>query len=100
MVISQIRLLYRDANDLLRTIIKCFYEEWNPAPERWRLKKIEFIFPDDLPGHTYSPEAAVEHQHGWVVPPEWEFVSEVWEYEHKPESEIRYNHEGKVGIIR
>ena len=53
MVISQIRSRYRDANDLLRTVIKRVYEEWNPAPERWRLKKIEFLFPDDdLPVHT------------------------------------------------
>ena len=99
MVVSQIRSLYRDANDLLRTIIKRVYEEWNPAPEQWRLKKIEFIFPDDdLPVHTNSPEAAVEHRHGWIVPPEWEFVSEVREYERKPACEIRYAHESEIGI--
>ena len=101
MVISQIQSLYRDENDLLRTVIKRVYEKWNPALELWRLKKIEFIFPDDdLPIHTDSPEATVEHQHGWVVPPEWEFVSEVREFERKPESEVRYDHEGEVGIIR
>ena len=82
MVISQIRSLYRDASDLLRTIIKRVCEEWDAAPERWRLKKIEFIFPDaDLPLHTDRPEAAVEHQHGWIVPPEWEFISEIRESE-------------------
>ena len=101
MVVSPIRSLYRDANDLLRTVIKRVYEEWDAPVEQWRLKKIEFLFPDDnLPLHTDHPEAAVEHQHGWVVPPEWEFVSEVREYERKPEREIRYDHESEVGIIR
>ena len=100
MVISQIRALYRDENDLLRTVIKRVYEELNSTLEEWRLKKIEFIFPDDdLPLHTDSPEASVEHQHGWIVPPSWEFVSEVREYERKPESQIRYDHEGEVEII-
>ena len=55
------------------------------------------LFPDDdLPGHTDSPGASIEHQRGWVVPPEWEFVSEVREYERKPESDVRYDHEGAV----
>ena len=101
MVVSQIRALYRDANDLLRTVIKRVYEEWNPALEQWKLKKIEFLFPDDnLPLHTDRPEAAVEHQHGWIVPPTWEFVSEVREFERTPESDVRYDHESEVGIIR
>ena len=101
MVITQIRSLYRDANDLLRTVIKRVYEEWDAQAEQWKLKKIEFLFPDDdLPVHTNSPEASVEHQHGWVVPPAWEFVSEVREFERKSESEVRYDHEGEVGIIR
>ena len=101
MVISEIRSLYQDEIDLLHTVIKRVYEEWNPALEQWKLKKIEFLFPDDdLPVHTDSPEASVEHQHGWVVPPAWEFISEIREYEHKPESEIRYDHESGIGIIR
>ena len=101
MVISQIRSLYRDANDLLRTVIKRVYEAWNPALEQWHLKKIEFLFPDnDLPFHADRPEAAVEHRYGWIVPPEWEFISEVREYERKSERDIRYDHENEVGIIR
>lgn len=101
MVVSQIRALYRDENDLLRTVIKRIYEKYNPVLEQWKLKKIEFLFPDDdLPVHTNSPEAFVEHQHGWIVPPEWEFVSEVREYERKPENEITYDHESEVDIIR
>ena len=101
MVVTQIRSLYRDANDLLRTVIKRVYEEWDASVAQWQLKKIEFLFPDDdLPLHTDRPEASVEHQHGWIVPPTWEFVSEVWEYERKPERDITYDHEGEVGIIR
>lgn len=101
MVVSQIRSLYRDANDLLRTVIKRVYEEWDAPVAQWKLKKIEFLFPDDdLSLHTNRPEASVEHQHGWVVPPAWEFVSEVREFERKSESEVRYDHEGEVGILR
>ena len=37
---------------------------------------------------------------GWVVPPEWEFVSEVREYERRPACQIRYDHEGEVTVIR
>ena len=101
MVISQIRSLYRDENDLLRTVVKRVHEEYDAPLGLWKLKKIEFLFPDDdLPVHTDRPEASVEHQHGWVVPPDWEFISEVREYERKPEDEITYNHESEIGIIR
>ena len=31
---------------------------------------------------------------------EWEFISEVWEYERKPVPETLYDHESKVGVIR
>ena len=53
MVIGQICLLYRDANDLLWTIIRRVYEQWHAPLGQWRLKKIKFLFPDDdLPVHT------------------------------------------------
>ena len=101
MVITQIRSLYRDTNDLLRTVIKRVYETWNPALAQWHLQKIEFLFPDDdLPFHADRPEAPVEHRHGWIVPPTWEFVSEVREFERKPACQIRYAHEGEVAVIR
>lgn len=101
MVVSQIRSLYRDANDLLRTVIKRIYEEWDAPVAQWKLKKIEFLFPnDDLPVHTNSPEASVEHQHGWIVPSTWEVVSEVPEYERKTECRVGYDHEGEVAVIR
>ena len=101
MVITQIRALYRDENDLLRTVIKHVHEKWDAPLGLWILKKIEFLFPDDdLPVHTDSPEAAVEHQHGWVVPPAWEFISEVREFERKPESRVTYDHDSEVRIIR
>ena len=70
----------------MRTLIKRVYAQWHAPLGQWRLKKIEFLFPDDLPEHTDSSEVSVEHQHGWVVSPEWEFVSEVREYERKSES--------------
>jgi len=41
MVISEIRLLYRDDKDLLRTVIKRIYEQWDAEREQWDLKKIE-----------------------------------------------------------
>ena len=102
MVITQIRSLYRDENDLLRTVIKRVYETWDDALSRWQLKKIEFLFPADaLPLYTDTPEASVEHQHGWIVPPAWAFVSEVREYERKPEDGITYDPDaGAVQIIR
>ena len=31
-----------------------------------------------------NPAVAVEQRHRWLVPPAWEFQSEVWEYERKP----------------
>ena len=46
MVVSQIRSLYRDKNDLLRTITKRIYKAWDAEHEQWNLKKVEYIFPD------------------------------------------------------
>lgn len=37
---------------------------------------------------------------GWLVPPAWEFISEVWECERKPVRETVYVHEGEVTMIR
>ena len=53
-----------------------------------------------MPGPSDNPGVAVEQRHGWLVPLEWEFVSEVWAYERKPESEVVYDHESEVTIIR
>ena len=33
MVVSEIRSLYRDENDLFRTVIKRIYEEWDAERE-------------------------------------------------------------------
>lgn len=101
MVVSEIRSLYRDENDLFREIHKRIYEEWDAEREQWHLKKIEFIFEDpDLRVPSDDPAVAVEHQHGWLVPPTWEFVSEVWAYERKLVSEIEYDHDSEVPVIR
>ena len=43
---------------------------------------------------------AVEQRHGWLIPPEWEFISEVWAYERKRVSEVTYDHDSEVNIIR
>ena len=40
MVVSQIRSLYRDENDLFRTLIKRIYELWNENLKQWDLLKI------------------------------------------------------------
>ena len=59
--------------------------------QQWDLKRIEFIFfhrgSGVLPVRSDNPAVAekVEQRHGWrwLIPyrPEWEFQSEVWEYE-------------------
>ena len=101
MVISEIRSLYRDENDLFRTVIKRIYEEWDAEQEQWHLKKIEFVYEDpEFPVPSENPAVAVEQRHGWLVPSEWEFMSEVWEYERKAVSEVEYDHESEVGILR
>ena len=101
MVVSEIRSLYRDENDLFRTVLKRIYEEWDAEQEQWHLKKIGFVFEDpEFPVPSENPAVAVEQRHGWLVPPAWEFISEVWEYERKPVSEVEYDHEGSVEILR
>ena len=37
MVISEIRALYNDENDLLRTVVKRIYEDYDPERKRWKL---------------------------------------------------------------
>ena len=99
-VISEIRSLYHDENDLLRMVTKRIYEQWDAEQKEWCLKKIEFIFEDPefrVPSHT--PAVAVEQRHGWLVPPDWEFVSEVWVFERKPVSEVVYNHESQIETV-
>ena len=99
MVISEIQSLYRDDNDLLRTVIKRIYEQWDPQLKQWDLKKIEFLFQDpDLPLRSDNPAATVEARHGWIVPPAWEFISEVWEYQRKP-IETVYDHDTEVTLL-
>ena len=103
MVISEIRSLYSDEDDLHRTVVKRIYEQWNEWLQQWDLLKIEFIYEaPDYPLRSDNPAATatVEARHGWVIPPEWRFISEVWEYERKPLSEVEYDHESEVGILR
>ena len=101
MVVSEIRSLYRDENDLFRTVTKRIYEAWDAEQEQWHLKKIEYIYEDqEFPVSSDNVNVAVETRHGWLIPPEWEFVTEAWEYERKPVSEVTYDHDSEVNIIR
>ena len=51
-----------------------------------------------------NPAVAVEQRHGWLIPPEWEFISEEWVYTRQVvNGEQRghtYDHEDEVDIIR
>ena len=103
MVISEIRSLYTDGDDLHRTVLKRIYEQWNESLQQWDLIKIEFIYKaPDFPLRSDTPGATgtVEARHGWVIPPAWRWISEVWEYERKPVSEVEYDHESEVQILR
>lgn len=103
MVVGGIRSLYRDENDLHRTVVKRIYEQWNERLQQWDLLRIEFIYQaPDYPLRSDNPAATatVEARHGWVIPPEWCFISEVWEYKRKPVSEVTYNHDSEVNISR
>ena len=100
MVVSEIRSLYRDEDDLFRTVIKRIYEERDAEQAQWHLKKIEFIYEDpEFPVPSDNSAVAVEQRHGWLIPPAWEFISEVWVYERKRVPEDVYDHESEVGII-
>ena len=59
MVISQIQSLYRDENDLFRTVTKRIWEEWDERLQQWNLKRIDFIFEDpELPVPSDNPAVA------------------------------------------
>ena len=93
MVVSQIQSLYRDEDDLFRTVIKRIWEE--QVGDKWVVKKVEIIYEDS------EPAQPLEYRYGWIIPPEWEFISEVCEYERKsPVPETVYDHNSEVGILR
>ena len=84
-----------------QTVTKRIYEDWDAEQEQWHLKRIEFIYEDpEFSVPSDNPAVAVERRHRWLVPPAWEFVSEVWAYERRsPVEETVYDHESEVGII-
>ena len=103
MVVSEIRSLYRDENDLFRTVIKRIYEEqWDAEREQWNLKRIEFIFEDpELPLPSDNPVIAVEQRHGWLIPPELGIPYR--RFGRTSGNGCRktvYDHESEVGILR
>ena len=104
MVISEIRSLYRDENDLLRTVTKDIYEQWDAERKQWHLKKVEYIFANpELPVVSDSIEGAVETRHGRLIPPDWEFITEEWVYPCQVVDGKRrghtYDHEGEVDLL-
>ena len=93
MVISEVRSLYQDENDLLRTVTKRIYEQWDTELEQWHLKKIEYIFANpEFPVPSDNIKGAVETRHGWLIPPEWEFVTEEWVYTRQAVDSERRGH--------
>ena len=79
MVVSEIKAQYVDENDLFRTVLKRIYEEWDSTRNEWCLKRIEYIFCEPAyPVPSEPVNVAVETRHGWVIPPEWKFDTEVW----------------------
>ena len=85
MFVSEIRAQYVDENDLFRTVLKRIYEGWDADREQWHLKRIEYIFENpEYPVPSEPMNVAVETQHGWVIPPDWKFDTEVWVYTRKP----------------
>ena len=78
MVISEVRAQYRDADTLLfHTVVK----------------KVEIIYGDG------DPEQSIEYRDGWIIPPEWEFMSQKWTYKRKPVQEMEYHHDNKVQLL-
>jgi hypothetical protein len=61
MVVSEIQSLYRDEDDLFRTVIKRIYEE--KVGDKWVVKKVEIIFEDG------EPAPLLGYQHGWIICP-------------------------------
>ena len=76
------------------TLILC--EAWDATQNQWTLKKVEFIFEDpEYPVPSDNVEVAVETRNGSLVPPDWEFSSEVWVYTRKPVSEVTYDRDSQ-----
>ena len=101
MFVSEIRSQYVDENDLFRTVLKRIYEEWDITQNQWHLKKVEYIFCEpEYPVPSDNIAVAVETRNGWVIPPDWEFSSEVWVYTRKPVDEVTDDHNDEVGGIK
>lgn len=101
MFVSEIRAQYVDENDLFRTVIKRIYEAYDADREQWHLKRIEYIFADpEYPVPSDHVDVAVETRHGWVIPPDWKFDTQVWVYTRKPIDEVTYDHDSEVMVIK
>ena len=67
---------------------------------------VENIFADPgLPAPSDSVEVGVETRHGWLFPPEWEFITEEWVCTRKPavdsdRCQHTCDYSSEAGIIR
>jgi len=101
MFVSEIRAQYVDENDLFRTVIKRIYEAWDATQNQWHLKKVAYIFCEPAyPVPSDDPAVAVETRHGWVIPPDWKFDTEVWVYTRKPVDEETDDPDSEVMVIK
>ena len=90
--VSEIRAQYRDADSLLfHGVVKRIYEE--QVGERWIVRKVEIVY------ESGDPEQPIEYCDGWIIPPEWEFMSERWTSKRKPVSKTVYAHDSKVQLL-
>lgn len=92
MFVSEIRAQYRDLESLLfHTVVKRIYEE--QVGERWVVRKVEIIYEDG------DPVQPIAYRDGWIVPPEWEFMSERWTHRRKPIPKTEYDHKSEVQLL-
>ena len=90
--VSEIRAQYRDADSLLfHTVVKRIYEE--QVGERWIVRKVEIVY------ESGGPEQPIAYRNGWIIPPEWEFMSEYWTSKREPVSETVYDHDSEVQLL-
>lgn len=90
--VSEIRAQYRDSDSLLfHTVVKRIYEE--QVGESWIVRKVEIVY------GSGDPEQPIEYRDGWIIPPEWEFMSEYWTFKRQAVSKTAYEHDSEVRLL-
>ena len=69
-------VINRDENRELQTDIKRIWEVWDLDDGLSQVDRAEIFYRDNYA----KPSHPLEYRYGWIIPPEWELVSEVWEY--------------------